>query len=292
MSELRWMSRLVIPCVLAALLSGCPDAEPPPEMEAEISRLQAERDSLEAELSEVDRRAEDLRTNIQQIELPEGFLAELDEPPRTAADTLRALATRAETAEAGRSSAEARAWTLQQRVDSLHAVHAEAVEAYESQLEAARDTIGDLAAEIDRHVAEIDRLEGEIERLRSAVEELEGTLGTAHYVVGTREELLQRGVVREAGGARFLGFLWKRGEVLVPERDLDRDAFETLDLREDREIPLPRSDVFYQIISRHDPDHLGPDVAEDGSFRGDRLQIRDPEGFWASSRFLIILDRG
>lgn len=292
MSERRWMSRLVTPCVLATLLTGCPDAEPPPEMEAEISRLQAERDSLETALSEAERGAGELRADIEQIELPEEFLAELDEPPRTAADTLRALATRAETAEEGRSSAEARAWTLQQRVDSLRSAQNEATEAYESQLEAARDTIRDLEAEIDRHVAEIEGLEEEIERLRSAVEELGGTLGTAHYVIGTREELLQRGVVREAGGARVLGFLWRRGEVLVPVRDKDPAEFRMLDLREDREIPLPRPDALYQILSRHDPDDLGPDVAEDGSFRGDRLEIRDPEGFAASSRFLIILEHG
>lgn len=292
MLERNWTPWLLSSVMPAFLLTACGDPEPPPEMEQELSQLRGERDSLEAELSDVGRRAGELRDEVAQIELPEEFLAELDEAPRTAGDSLRALTVRAESAEEERRSAESRAWIFQQRVDSLRSVHDSTAEAYESQLDDAQETIRGLERELEEQRAEIDRLEGERERLGRALEDLEGTLGTAYYVIGTRDELLDRGVIREAGGARFLGFLWKRGEVAVPVRDLDEEQFTMMDLREDREVPLPRTDVLYRIVSRHNPDHLGPEVGDDGSVRGDRLQIRDPEAFWATSRFLIIMEEG
>src|SRR2546429_6341430 len=41
------------------------------------------------------------------------------------------------------------------------------------------------------------------------------TLFRSYYVVGTKDELEQKGIITEEGGARFLFVLWKSGKTLV-----------------------------------------------------------------------------
>src|SRR5947199_8537513 len=79
---------------------------------------------------------------------------------------------------------------------------------------------------------------------------------TVYYIVGTKDELEQRGIVREEGGARFLFVLWKSGKTLVPSRNLDPTAFTPFDRRALSEIPLPAADKEYPIYSLHDASAL------------------------------------
>src|SRR5439155_1119183 len=75
---------------------------------------------------------------------------------------------------------------------------------------------------------------------------------TVYYVVGTKDELEQKGVIQEEGGARFLFVLWKSGKTLVPARNLDPGAFTVADRRHFTELPLPAADKEYRIVSRQD----------------------------------------
>src|SRR3989454_11609677 len=70
---------------------------------------------------------------------------------------------------------------------------------------------------------------------------------TVYYVVGTKDELEQKGIITEEGGARFLFVLWKSGKTLVPSRNLDPGVFTVADRRHFTELPLPESDKEYRI---------------------------------------------
>jgi hypothetical protein len=137
----------------------------------------------------------------------------------------------------------------------------------------------------------VEALEGELNQARHAYQSLDAEAHRVYWVAGTRDELLQRGVVREEGGARVLFLLWRRGETLVPARDLDPAQFDAVDLRETRELALPRPDARYRVVSRHDGDLL-EGTRVNGALTGASIRITDPERFWQASPFLILVERG
>jgi len=106
---------------------------------------------------------------------------------------------------------------------------------------------------------------------------------TAYYVVGTKDELIKKGVLSAEGGKRF--FLVGSRNV-VPGRELDPTAFTKIDRLNDRTITLPPGE--YQILSRQNASFAKAATMKDGKIAG-QLQIEQPERFWETSRFLIIV---
>jgi len=109
-------------------------------------------------------------------------------------------------------------------------------------------------------------------------------------VVGTKDELEQKGIITEEGGARFLFVLWKSGKTLVPSRNLDPGVFTVADRRHFTELPLPESDKEYRIVSRQDTSALETPPDHDGKITGHGVKIADPAKFWANSKYLIIVE--
>jgi hypothetical protein len=77
----------------------------------------------------------------------------------------------------------------------------------------------------------------------------------------------------------------KRGETLVPARDLDTTQFTQIDIRQVTEIPLPDSSAEYLIASRQNLDGLASgdgdmpqtvsQAMDDSAFRGDSAYQSD-----------------
>jgi hypothetical protein len=105
-----------------------------------------------------------------------------------------------------------------------------------------------------------------------------------YYAVGTKDELLKRGVVTKEG-SKFLVF---GGTRLEPARDLDPAAFTAIDKTRQTTIPLPRTDKKYKIVSRQSPSYLSSTVTKDGKVSG-TVEIGQPEEFWSASRYLILV---
>ena len=124
--------------------------------------------------------------------------------------------------------------------------------------------------------------------LAEAVSELSERENTAFYVIGTKEELIQRGIVTEVGGSRTFLILGRRGQTLVPARDLDVSQFTAIDRRYLTEIALPDPERSYRIITRQDLSALAAPADTDGTVRG-AVVIADPARFWANQKFLIIV---
>ena len=76
---------------------------------------------------------------------------------------------------------------------------------------------------------------------------------------------------------------------MVPSRNLDPGAFTAIDRRQVTTIPLPDSTKNYRIASRQDITALAKQPDTSGNFRGN-IQIADPAKFWASSKYLIIVE--
>jgi hypothetical protein len=122
--------------------------------------------------------------------------------------------------------------------------------------------------------------------LTDTVSQLTTYKNTVYYAVGTKKELMEKGVLAKEGSK----FLFFGGTHLVPARNLDPAQFTRIDKTQDLTIALPKEDKNYKIISRQSPEYLAANsVTKDGKVRG-QLQIESPEEFWAPSKFLIIVE--
>lgn len=157
------------------------------------------------------------------------------------------------------------------------------------QASAAQERAG-FQKQIDQQTAQIASLNGQVDTLThvradltTQVTDLTSEKNTAYYVVGTRDELIKKGVLVAEGQKRFLLVGSRKIE---PARQLDPAKFTRIDRLSDRKINLPAGS--YEILSRQNPNFATPGAAKDGKIAG-TLEIEQPEQFWAPSRFLILV---
>lgn len=149
---------------------------------------------------------------------------------------------------------------------------------------------GTFQKQIEQQNAQIASLNGQVDTLTHVRADLTGQVSdltteknTAYYIVGTRDELIKKGVLVAEGQKRFL-LVGSRS--IEPARQLDPTAFTKIDRLADRKINLPEGS--YEILSRQNPTYAAPAQSKDGKIAG-ALEIQQPEQFWAPSRFLILV---
>lgn len=104
-----------------------------------------------------------------------------------------------------------------------------------------------------------------------------------YYAVGTKEELLKRGIL-VTEGSKFLVF---GSKTLQPARDLKPELFQRLDRRRDTILTVPEPNKEYRIVTRQSASFLASTVMSNGKVKGD-LHISSPE-FWDGGKFLILV---
>lgn len=280
-----------VPLALLVAAFGC-EPRVSEEVRAQLATLDtlaAQRDSLFNEVADNARLLNEIGSELDKVEgltEPDSAAGEspigarhsalrhkMQQVTTRLADSEKRLATsRAQLRRAGRE-----ADTLKQRVASLQQM----VQGFEEMLEGQRVTIASLTERVTG-------LETENLALRDTVTDLATLKNTAYYIVGTKDELLERGIIVKEGGARVLFIFGKSGETLQPARDLDPGQFIPINLQHVTEIPLPDSTAEYVIASRQDLAYLEQPPQEDGRFRGS-VRIGQPEQFWLPSKFLIVV---
>lgn len=283
----KMLTRSALALMLLLPAVAC-DQGPSPEVQARIDSLQAARDSLARQLAERSETIQQLTTSIEQA------ASEVSETGATAPENLQdRIQTMSDNLQSARSQlAEAqrriRALSAQSRVlrDSLNTVITDRDEALAMQ----RDSISGLVANLDSLSSRVDRLSMAQADLSDALATLETKYYTVHVAIGTKDELMQDGVIQEEGGAHVLLILWKAGQTVVPARNLAQAeaAFTDMDLREATTIDLPEPGT-YKLVSRQNPEYLNTSLNEDGEFTGSSLEITQPEQFWQTSRYLILM---
>jgi hypothetical protein len=127
----------------------------------------------------------------------------------------------------------------------------------------------------------------ELSTQRAALTDTVGALvtekNTAYYVVGTKDELIKKGVLVEEGRKSLLVI---GSRPVAPARDLDPADFTRIDRLRDRQIELPAGE--YRILTRQSPTFATPAGTKDGRLTGG-LRIDDPENFWGASKFLVLV---
>jgi hypothetical protein len=291
-------------CALAAIVASCTSGRErarADSMQALVmqqghlmDKLTAQRDSVARVLGDADAFIGKIDSSISRVRgLPgpshpaRGSEGPLEEQVRQRKDMLRrvdALVARArETAKEVAALKERERRLLAetgQLKDSLSAA-AQRLLIDAQQIAELKGTIEQQAATIASLQARLDDFDKQLAAERAAA-------NRAYYVIGTEDELLQKGVIVREGGTNLI--IKRIGRTLVPARELDKTAFTAIDTRQVHAIDVPDTTKRYQIVSRQSLDDVKVGERAGTSFRGS-LEIPDAEKFWAPSRYLIIVQR-
>jgi uncharacterized coiled-coil protein SlyX len=283
---------LALPSLMLVLV-GCQDADTKAQL-AELALISAQKDSLMQDVLDHTQVMSAIGAELAKVQ---GVVMATESPMVVDNDTvlrqIRDLTARVTQSEQSLEESRLRVRQLTGQTDSL-------VDQFEA-------TITNLQLIVATQLATIEQLNARVYALRSENEELarevvalvdtvltlEDTMSamldranTVYFVVGTKNDLKDRGIVVEEG-SKFLFFGKK---ALVPGRELDPEAFTAIDKLEQLQIAVPDSTKEYRIVSRQALAYLATETDEDGSFSGSLL-IGEPVAFWGPSKYLIIVEK-
>jgi hypothetical protein len=193
------------------------------------------------------------------------------------------------------NAAEERLAASQRRIRTLSRLS----DSLRPQLEMAQQAMADLQTTMENQRTSITTLEQQVASLNEektvltqqnvalgdTLKQMDTEKNTVYYVIGTKDELKEKGIIAEEG-SKFLIFDRK---TVVPSRSIDPSLFTAVDRREVAEVPLPDPEREYKIVSRQNLEFLAETPEKDGKVKG-ALHITEPDRFWAPSRFLIIVE--
>lgn len=283
---------------LAVALAGC-QAGPSKEVRAQLSQLDsvtAQRDSLFSEVAQNARLMNDLNAQLSQVKgLSSQDSANAESPIAAARENLlgkvRQITARLADSEKRLAANRRQLRRIGGQADSLKGRVAK-LESEVADFQAMIDNQKNTVASLTQRVQELETinlaLQDTMTTMHDTITSLKSRASTAYYVVGTEQELLDRGVIQKEGGHRVLFIFGKAGQTIVPARQLDPTQFTPIDLHAMTEIPLPDSTANYKIASRQDLTYLATPVEHRNTVRG-TLKIEEPDEFWRPSRFLIVV---
>src|SRR3954471_14390328 len=228
----------------------------------------------------------------------ESQLAQVKADREAVTERVRQLVARLDSNEARIASLRSRASSLSQRDDKL----AQQIVLYEKTVADLRDAaerqrtemqgiiddqgtkIVALNSKVDTVTRDNVRLAGERAALSDTVGQLTTDKNKVYYVVGTRDELIKKGVLVEEGSRKVLGIFGSRPVALA--RTIDPAVFTSLDRLRDRTISLPEGE--YSLVSRQDLAFATPAERKDNRV-AKSIQIDRPEKFWEPSKFLVLV---
>lgn len=156
-----------------------------------------------------------------------------------------------------------------------------------------------LTAKIEEKESQIGLLNEELKGMKVRVEELNTNLAslqeenkkkeetlsikteelnTAYFVSGSSKELRENEVLSKAGG--FLGL----GRTEVLKDNFNKKQFNRIDIRETLSFPIEGKEV--ELITKHPSDSYRLEKSEEEKVN---LVVSDPEKFWESSKYLVMV---
>jgi hypothetical protein len=290
-----WNRRSSVATLAVLVLAACGPSREVREQLAQLSAVSAEKDTLLQQVAENSRLMSEISAQLVTVADRERLAevgAKAESPMAASRDSLRVMvgdvATRIAQSEERLKASQRRIRALTRTSDSARTVFEATIADLQATIDNQKVTIAALTTQVENLQAENVQLATEKAALTDTVEQLATEKRTAYYVIGTKDELIDRGIVSEVGGSRVLFIFGKRGKTLVPARDLDPSEFTAIDLSQVTEIALPDSGVGYKIASRQNVTALADPPDKDGKVHG-VLRIAEPREFWLPSKFLILV---
>ena len=211
--------------------------------------------------------------------------SELERPTRSRAELLGDL----KQVLAHLDSLEARVATLESKSSSMSKMSAQMI-SLQKTIASLRAAAIDQQAQVENLSAQLVSTTRERDDFAGQVVTMTDKANTVYMVAKPLPDLLKSGILVEEGGRKgFLGLGGKKGQTLVPGRNLQESDFTTLNMSTDSVLTLQPGHT-YKIASRHNGELLSPGPNPYG-WLPSRMRILDPARFWATSRFLILIER-
>ena len=211
--------------------------------------------------------------------------SQLERPTRSRAELLGDL----KQVLAHLDSVEQRVATLEKSSTSASKMSAQIV-SLQKTIASLRAAALDQQQQVENLTAQLASTTHERDDLAGQVVTMKDSANRVYMVAKPLPDLLKSGILVEEGGRKgFLGLGGKKGQTLVPGRNLQASDFTTLNMSADSVLTLEPGHT-YQIASRHNGELLSPGPNPNGLLPS-RMRILDPARFWATSRFLILIQR-
>jgi chromosome segregation ATPase len=237
-------------------------------------------DDLTATLVEVS-------SSLDSIAVGEGMLRESNEGPvltkRQMLDNIAAFketlaANKERLAElerqlAGRSDELAKLGRIVKHLNEELAAKEARINQLEEELQSANANIDRMRSEMNDMTTTIGSQQDEINTQRETMQTQDAALNTAYYIIGTKRELKDKGLV--SGGNIF-----KKKKVNYGS--IDEALFEKIDIREVTELTIPSKKV--KVLTEMPEDAYT--ITNNGN--SSVLRITNVSRFWGVSNFLII----
>lgn len=284
--------KLAFVVVAAAVVAAGCDQQALHVAQARADSLQnvaADHDRAMAEVAADARALSDISGEIAKVRLNGKMKVAPAESPAAArrdsvVERVRLLVSRVHSADTQLKNSKDQIASMTHLSDSLRAT-------LESTVVNFQQMVDDQKTQIAALTARVDSLTGVTIALNDTLNATTTRDNTVYYVIGTKDDLIKKGVITEEGGARFLFVLWKSGKTVVPARSLDPSQFTAIDQRQVTSIALPDSGQAYRIVSRNDLSALSTQPTDNGEIQNtNKLAIARPGQFWAGSRYLIIVE--
>lgn len=300
------MRKLALLMAVVAI-SACDRSKPELEKTlVQVQTISAEKDSLLRDVMATTQFIADANTELSKVRTsatgkPKVAVAGETEGKLSPAQQRVALLARIKGITAALNEADSRLAASRKRVSMLDTSNASLkvqIAAYDSTINSMKSIIENQKAQVIDLTAQINALQAENTQLKASNVALtadKGTLideknklttekNTVYYVIGTKDELLKKKIIVQTGG--MLGI----GKVQVPSRDLNPADFTSIDRTAVANIPLPKADKSYKIVTRQDVAALDVQPDEKGRIKN-AIAIKDASAFWGSSKFLIIIEQ-
>lgn len=141
------------------------------------------------------------------------------------------------------------------------------------------EKLAGLNVQVEQLTTDVGTLTTLKEENTRTIEDQTKKLHTAYFTMGTSKELREKQVVSKEGG--FLGI----GRTDVMKENFNNEAFQTIDITQTQTIPIEAKDA--KLLTVHPSDsytlqHEGKDVVSS-------LVITDPDKFWKTSKYLVVV---
>jgi predicted nucleic acid-binding Zn-ribbon protein len=149
----------------------------------------------------------------------------------------------------------------------------------DKQVAELNEKVSTLNTTVDKLNTDVGTLTVSNTEKQQTIEDQTSKLHTAYYTTGTAKELLTKKVLVKEGG--FLGL----GKAEKMRNDFDNAAFNTIDITKTATIPIEAKDA--KIVTNHPTDSYT--IQHAGKDQISSLVITDPDRFWKTSKYLVVV---
>jgi chromosome segregation ATPase len=242
--------------------------------DSSISEFMKEFNQVEENLAAIEKKQTTIAKNSRNNELQARQIDRINDNIRGIADLMKENKEKMANLEKRLKRSGSKLANFEKMVASLN----DQVVQKDKQLEEMNVRLTALNTQVDKLNTDLTASNTENEARGKTIDEQTTKLHTAYYTTGTFKELKEKQVLVKEGGVLGLG---SQKEL---KDNFNSKAFTPIDITKVQTIPLQSTGA--QLVTNHPSDSYTIEI------KGDQvsdLRILDPEKFWATSKYLVVV---